>query len=271
MHEVSLLAAVLLLSVVLQSSAALIALRQVGKVDDRYRMAWMIVALALVLMVERRMVPLWRHVSAGELSSMMDAWFGLAISMLMVTGVYGVTELLTGLKSRAETDPLTGLANRRAVLQSAQNEIERAMRTQRPISFLMYDLDHFKDVNDRYGHPSGDLVLQGIADIAKSTFRKIDTVGRLGGEEFLVVLPESDQAAARIAAERFRSAVAEHKFVAGEQRIEITISIGVFAPESVTSFVTVQTVLQITDKALYAAKNEGRNCAVVRGLTDVQG
>ena len=270
MHEVSLLAVVLLLSVFLQSTAALIALRQVGKVDDRYRIAWLIVALALVLMVERRMVPLWRHLSAGELSSMLDAWFGLAISTFMVAGVYGVTELLTGLKSRAETDPLTGLANRRAILQSVHNEIERAMRTQRPLSFLMYDLDHFKDVNDRYGHPAGDLVLQGIADIAQATFRKIDTVGRLGGEEFLVVLPESDQAAARIAAERFRSAVAEHKFVAGDQRIEITISIGVFAPETVTSFVTAQTVLQITDKALYAAKNAGRNTVVVRGLTDLQ-
>jgi diguanylate cyclase (GGDEF)-like protein len=134
----------------------------------------------------------------------------------------------------------------------------------------MYDLDHFKDVNDRYGHPAGDLVLQGIADIAQATFRKIDTVGRLGGEEFLVVLPESDQAAARIASERFRSAVADHKFVAGDQRIEITVSIGVFAPETVTSFVTAQTVLQITDKALYAAKNAGRNTVVVRGLTDLQ-
>jgi diguanylate cyclase (GGDEF)-like protein len=271
MQEVTLLAVVLLLSVFLQSTAALIALRQLGKVDDRYRMAWLLVALALVLMVERRMVPLWRHVSAGELSSMLDAWFGLAISMFMVAGVYGVTELLTGLKSRAETDPLTGLANRRAVLQSVNTEIERAMRTQRPLSFLMYDLDHFKAVNDRYGHPSGDLVLQGIADIAQATFRKIDTVGRLGGEEFLVVLPESDQTAAKIAAERFRSAVAEHKFVAGDQRIEITISVGVFAPETVTSFVTVQTVMQVTDKALYEAKNAGRNCVMVRGLTDLQG
>jgi diguanylate cyclase (GGDEF)-like protein len=270
MQEVTLLAMVLLLSVVLQSAAALIALHQVGKVDGRYRMAWLIVALALVLMVERRLVPLWRHVSAGELSSMLDAGFGLAISTFMVAGVYGLTELLTGLKSRAEIDSLTGLANRSAVLESVQNEIERAMRTHRPLSFLMYDLDHFKAVNDRYGHPSGDLVLQGIADIAMSTFRKIDTVGRLGGEEFLVVLPESDQAAARIAAERFRSAVAEHKFVAGEQRIEITISIGVFAPETVTSFVTVQTVMQVTDKALYEAKNAGRNCVMVRGLTDLQ-
>ena len=271
MHEVTWLAAVLLLSVFFQSTAALIALRQFGKVDSRYRMAWLIVALALVLMVERRLVPLWRHVSAGELSSMLDAGFGLAISILMVAGVYGLTELLTGLKSRAETDPLTGLANRKTVLQSVDNEIERAMRTQRPLSFLMYDLDHFKAVNDRYGHPSGDLVLQGIADIAMSTFRKIDTVGRLGGEEFLVVLPESDQTAARIAAERFRSAVAENKFVAGDQRIEITISIGVFAPETVTSFVNVQTVMQATDKALYEAKNAGRNCVMVRGLTDLQG
>ena len=265
MPEVTLLAVILVLSAVLQAVAALIALRQVGQVDDRNRLAWLIVALALVLMVERRMVPLWRHINAGEVSSMMDALFGMAISMLMVVGVYGVTELITGLKSKADTDELTGLANRRAALQVVRNEIERAKRTHRSIAFLMYDLDHFKLVNDTYGHTAGDLVLQGIADIALATFRQIDTIGRLGGEEFLVVLPECNQKEASVAAERFRSAVALKKFVAGEQRIEITISIGVFIPDALTHTVTVQNVLDATDQALYAAKNGGRNCVVVQG------
>ena len=270
MHEVTGLAVVLLLSAVLQSVAALLALRQLGKVDERYRMAWTFVTLSLVLMAASRLVPLWRLVSVDELSSWLEAWLSLAMSVFMVAGVDGVTGLLTGLPSGGQTDPLTGLANRRAVLQTVHTEIERAMRTKRPISFLMYDLDHFKAVNQRYGHPAGDLVLQHIANMAMSTFRKLDTVGRLAGGEFLVVLPESDQASAKNAAERFRSAVAEHKFVAGDQRIEISISIGVFAPETVTSFVTVQTVMQVTDKALQQAKQAGRNCIVVRGLMDVQ-
>jgi diguanylate cyclase (GGDEF)-like protein len=267
MHEVTPMALILILSAALQTVAAFIAMRQVGKVEARYRMAWLTVALALVLMVERRMVPLWRHIYTGEFSSLTDSVFGLAISMFMVVGVYGVTALLTGLKSKANTDELTGLLNRRAILQSVQNEIERAIRTQRPIAFLMYDLDHFKGVNDTYGHPAGDSVLQGIADIAQATFRKIDIIGRLGGEEFLVVLPESDQNDARAAAERFRSAVAEHKFVAGYQRIGITISIGIFVPDTVTNSITVRNVMEATDKALYAAKNAGRNCVVVQGLS----
>jgi len=266
MREVSLLALILMLSAVLQTAAAFIAVRQVSSVDKHYRMAWLVVALALVLMVERRVLPLWRHVQTGEISSLTDALFGMAISVLMVAGVYGVTELLTGLRSRANTDELTGLLNRRAVLQTVHSEIERARRTQHSIAFLMYDLDHFKDVNDTYGHPAGDSVLQEIARIALATFRTIDRVGRVGGEEFLIVLPESNQEDARVAAERFRSAVAAHQFVAGQQRIGITVSIGIFAPDTVTHAVTVQNVMASTDKALYAAKNAGRNCVVVQNL-----
>ena len=219
MLDVTLLAVILLLSVGLQTAAAYMAMRQVGQVDDQYRMAWLIVALALDLMVERRMVPLWRHINAGEVSSMMDALFGMAISACMVVGVYGVTELITGLKSTANTDELTGLVNRRALLNAIRSEVERATRTQRPIAFLMFDLDHFKSVNDTYGHTAGDSVLQGIAHIALATFRKIDTVGR----------------------------------------------IGVFVPDAATHTVTIQNVLDATDKALYAAKDGGRNRVVVQG------
>ncbi len=267
MREVTLLTVILLLSAVLQTGAAFIAAQQVSKVHDRYRLAWLIVAFALVLMVQRRVAPLWRLNETAELSSMMDAIFGMLISLLILTGVYGVSQLLVGLKSTADTDELTGLMNRRSVLQSIHLEIERALRTHRPIAFLMYDLDHFKGVNDTYGHPAGDIVLRGIAKIATATFRKIDTIGRLGGEEFLVILPDSNQEEARAAAERFRNAVATHKFVCGDQRIEITISIGVFVPDALTQTVTVQNVMDATDKALYAAKNSGRNCVVIQGLS----
>ena len=224
-------------------------------------------AFALVLMVQRRVAPLWRLNETAELSSKMDAIFGMLISLLILTGVYGVSKLLVGLKSTADTDELTGLMNRRSVPQSVHLEIERAPRTHRTIAFLMYDLDHFKGVNDTYGHPAGDIVRRGIANIATATFRKIDTIGRLGGEEFLVILPDSNQEEARAAAKRFRNAVATHKFVCGDQRIDITISIGVFVPDAVTQTFTVQNFMDATDKALYAAKNSGRNCVVVQGLS----
>ena len=269
MPEVTLLVVILVLSVALQTAAAVTAAREAVKIDHHYRLAWIISALGLALMVERRISPLWQIFDTAELIPVTDATYGLIISMLLLIGVYSLASLLANTKSMADTDELTGLLNRRTVLKSISNEIERAMRSNRPIAFLMYDIDHFKMVNEKYGHPVGDLVLQGIANIALVTFRKIDAVGRIGGEEFLVVLPESDQEAARAAAERFRSAVAQHKFVAGYRRIGVTISIGVCVPETVTNSVTVETVLEATDKALYAAKHAGRNCIVVRSYKNV--
>ena len=263
MRESIALAVILGVSVVAQMVAAWIALHQMANVGVRYRLAWGSVALALALMVERRVAPMWRLGENGEASNLADALFGMGISLLMAAGIYGLRWLFTDLRALAQTDPLTGLANRRHVLQHAQHEIERVARTGDLVAFLMFDIDHFKQVNDTYGHSAGDMVLRTVADIAREEFRSIDTVGRIGGEEFLVVLPDIDKEDATAAAERVRRAIAAHKFPVGDSSIGITISIGVVVPDIRTRFVTVGDVLKATDKALYAAKNGGRNRVVV--------
>ena len=261
--EIALIVVLLVVSVVLQAIAAGVALSQMGNVIGRYRVAWACVAIALALMVQRRFAPLWRLIDSGEASNLVDAVFGLAISALMVAGMYGIRVLFIELKSQADTDALTGLTNRRSIIQHAQYEIDRAVRTRHSLAFLMFDIDHFKLVNDTYGHPAGDVVLCGVADIARASFRHMDSVGRIGGEEFLAVLPESDQESAAAAAERFRRAIAAKEFLFGGKQVGITMSVGVVIPDLTVDSVTVATVMEAADKALYAAKNGGRNRVVV--------
>jgi diguanylate cyclase (GGDEF)-like protein len=186
----------------------------------------------------------------------------------MAVGIYGLRWLFVDLNALANTDTLTALANRRNVLQQAQREIERAERTKRPLAFMMFDIDYFKKVNDTYGHSAGDVVLRILADISRRTFRRIDTVGRIGGEEFLVVLPESDMESATAAAERFRSSIAAHKFSVGGADIGITVSIGMVVSCDTINVISVEDVLRAADNALYAAKNGGRNRVVVRDWAD---
>lgn len=265
-QQVTLLLVILGVSVVLQVVAAWIALLQINIVFGRYRLAWVCIAIALGLMVERRLAPLWRQIDLGEAFNAVDAVFGLAISVLMAAGMYGLKAVFSDLRLQANTDPLTGLTNRRAVIPQAQHEIDRAMRAQHPVAFLMFDIDRFKRVNDNYGHPAGDVVLRAVADIARATFRHIDCVARIGGEEFLAVLPESDQASAVAAAERFRSAIAAKEFTFGDKQMSITMSIGVVLPDITGQAVNVKEVMQAADTALYAAKNSGRNRVVVMGV-----
>jgi len=266
-QDIAVLVVIIGVSVALQALAAWVALSQMGNVMGRYRLAWGCVALALALMVQRRMAPLWRLITSGETTNMADAIFGLAISLLMVVGLYGLRAVFTDLRSQANTDALTGLTNRRSIVQQAQHEIDRATRTQHPLAFLMFDIDHFKAVNDTYGHPAGDTVLCAVADTARATFRHIDSVRRIGGEEFLVVLPDSDQENATAAAERFRRAIAAKEFTLGDHRMGITMSIGVVIPDLSKDSVTIESVMQSADQALYAAKNGGRNRVVVIDLS----
>lgn len=257
------LTSILITSVMAQTAAAWFAVTQIDRVDGRYRIAWICVALALALMVQRRLAPLWRMVASADSINFSDSLFGLGISVLMAVGVYGLQRLFADLNAMANTDTLTGLANRRDVLQQAQQELERAQRTNRPIAFLMLDIDHFKHVNDTYGHPAGDAVLCSVADIARSTMRHIDKVGRIGGEEFFAILPESDQASATVAAERLRSAIAAHPFAVGTTQISVTVSIGVAVAHCDSTAQKFEDNLAAADSALYAAKNSGRNRVVV--------
>ena len=161
------------------------------------------------------------------------------------------------------TDKLTGCYNRTYMDEYLSKEISRATRYQRPISLVMADIDHFKRVNDTYGHQAGDQVLKNFVTIIRDNLRKdVDWIARYGGEEFLMVLPETDFESAMMSAERLRKAVSESAVMHGDREICITASFGVagFRPSvAENTDVTHEALINQADKALYQAKNEGRN------------
>lgn len=165
-------------------------------------------------------------------------------------------EVLTELKTLSITDPLTEISNRRHFWSILENEFARSVRFKTPISCLMIDADHFKNINDEYGHLTGDMVLKEIAKIIKNCLRKVDTAARWGGEEFIVLLPETDKEHALNAASRILSEISGHTF-AGIQR-KITISIGIASLPG-PAIDTPEKLIEVSDSALYAAKANGRN------------
>jgi two-component system, cell cycle response regulator len=162
----------------------------------------------------------------------------------------------------ALTDELTGLYNRRYVFAHLNELLGRMKEGGSGTAVMLLDIDHFKEVNDRYGHPAGDEVLRQLAGRALRQVRSVDLVGRLGGEEFLVVMPETNSAGAAVVAERLRAAVADEPFVlpAGGKSLPITVSIGVAVTGDGQE--GLEDVLKRADDALYAAKNAGRNRVV---------
>lgn len=160
----------------------------------------------------------------------------------------------------ANHDSLTGLLNRRKVLSSLNDELERASRYQHPISLMILDIDHFKRINDNFGHQAGDAVLKEVALRLQSTARQTDFVGRYGGEEFLIVLPETDQNSAKKLAERILKIISAQPFIYQEDRFDITISIG-YLTHHASLLKRSEILIQAVDNALYQAKNDGRNRA----------
>lgn len=154
-------------------------------------------------------------------------------------------------------DYLTGLANRRAFFEAAELEIERRKRSSRPISMIMIDADHFKTVNDRFGHPAGDAVLRHLAAALGATFRDVDVVARVGGEEFAILLPSTDLADAVAVANRLRTLVETAVVVVDGESIRYTVSAGVAAMDD--SLIGLDGLMKRADQALYAAKARGRN------------
>jgi diguanylate cyclase (GGDEF)-like protein len=160
----------------------------------------------------------------------------------------------------ATTDSLTGVANRRHFLVQVAAEVRRRARSGDPLAVLTLDVDRFKTVNDTYGHQAGDDVLRAFAAALRREARAVDTVGRVGGEEFMILMPETDAAAALVAAERIRRAVEAMAVATGGHVLNITVSIGVgqFGPDGETA----EAVFAVADRRLYAAKNGGRNRVV---------
>lgn len=154
-------------------------------------------------------------------------------------------------------DHLTGIANRRTFFEAAEFEITRWRRQPRPLSLLMLDADHFKAINDQHGHPAGDLVLRDLAAALTASFREVDVVARVGGEEFAVLLPSTDVEGALAVANRLLAAIAERSVDAGGVRIRYSVSGGVAAMENSVS--GLDALMKRADGALYAAKKAGRN------------
>ncbi len=154
-------------------------------------------------------------------------------------------------------DSLTKIYNRRHFMERFQEEFERAKKFNHDLSFLMIDIDHFKKINDSYGHLVGDAVLQEVARLIKANIRGIDLAARFGGEEFSVVLPETDKAGAIMLAERINREVSRRALAAFDEKISVSISIGLasFPQNSIHPDV----LLETADKALYKAKVSGRN------------
>jgi len=165
------------------------------------------------------------------------------------------------LRLQSISDPLTGLYNRRHFLSLAEKELERAKRYRTPFSVVMIDVDRFKQYNDVCGHGEGDVVLKTLGEFVRKTFRTMDTGFRYGGEEFLVLLPETSSEGALIPAERLRIRFSEIPFRPrpGEEPKSVTLSIG--AAEFREGF-SVSDLVRAADRAMYAAKNSGRNRTV---------
>ena len=169
-------------------------------------------------------------------------------------------------QKRATTDELTDLANRWSFLERLAQEFDRSRRYGTPLAVLATDLDRFKDINDAFGHATGDRALEAFADVLRGHVRGLDTVGRLGGDEFGIVLPESDPSGAAGLAERIRAATAELRVFAPDgTRLVLTSSFGVGAVARGET--SARELLSAADKALYRAKSAGRNCVSIQPMS----
>jgi diguanylate cyclase (GGDEF)-like protein len=165
------------------------------------------------------------------------------------------------IRHMSRTDALTGIHNRFSILNILDLEVARAMQIREPLSVVILDLDHFKKVNDQWGHPIGDLVLKTAAQVLRQNIRDCDSLGRYGGEEFIIIIPNADQAEAQKIIERCRSALAQTNILSESQvLINVTASFGVVnVTHSVEQTIEAYTLIKTADEALYIAKHNGRN------------
>jgi len=198
---------------------------------------------------------------AGLFSSKPNAFKKEDLS-LFSTMVSGISSLYIAYRSYqqvqhlSETDSLTGLYNRRKFFEELAREVERVSRYESPLSLIMLDIDHFKQVNDKYGHQMGDEVLRTLADVLRANTRKTDMVARYGGEEFIIMLPETPLKGSQGVADRILSEVAKAAVLGAAMEINFTVSLGL---AYFTQGDTVDSLVARTDQALYTAKKNGRN------------
>jgi diguanylate cyclase (GGDEF)-like protein len=185
----------------------------------------------------------------------------IVFSMVLLYVWFFVIESHHDLRKSALTDALTGIFNRRAIVRESEREISLARRASRPISVIAIDVDLFKSINDRHGHNGGDLALCAVADLLRNGLRQTDLIARLGGEEFAVVLPETNISGALHIAEKLRDRLASTPIALPSGNIQITFTAGV--AQLIGSDTNFNSIIGRADKALYRGKAAGRNCVVV--------
>jgi diguanylate cyclase (GGDEF)-like protein/PAS domain S-box-containing protein len=195
-------------------------------------------------------------VNTVRISEPNDHEVGYIVTLTDITKYMNIMEKLNYLASR---DALTGVFNRRYFFELSSNELEKSKRYNHPISMIILDLDFFKEVNDNYGHQAGDAVLKEVAGICVNSIRSTDILGRYGGEEFIVFLPESTLMECLKVSSRILSNISAAEIFYEGKCIKVTASLGITGVESATAE-SLEYFLKYADEALYWAKSDGRNC-----------
>lgn len=213
-----------------------------------------------IVMITMAAGNLWTLSSVGDLEfTFIFRWVNPLASISIATLLIQRMGVLQ--QSYASTDALTGLLNRRALYQVMSIEMERFVRYRKPFSVINFDVDHFKDINDAHGHLAGDEVLREIAQLVRNTIRQVDYAGRWGGEEFLIILPDTDLSAAGMLAERLCNVFRQSCY---GKVSNVTASFGVTAYQAGQNL---EEMLHFADNAMYQAKQNGRDQVVVNGVS----
>jgi diguanylate cyclase (GGDEF)-like protein len=216
-----------------------------------------VVLFVLVRIRIGRLVRAAERIADGDYTIAVSAGRG-GLDTRLARVINRIAESLADTHDRATIDRLTGVYNRQALLSELFAEVERASRYERPLCVAFVDIDHFKVVNDSYGHESGDVVLRGVAQILSGNLRASDLIGRYGGEEFMLILTETNVEEGAALAEKLRTFVERERFVvAGNTELSVTISIGIVG--GVGQQLRMETLVRDADAAMYSAKSLGRN------------
>lgn len=259
------------MSLAAQALATLMCASLIREAAKVYRWPWLALCLGLFLMTLRR-ANQCLDIYHGSSVNLIDAYLSLPISILLFGGVIGLNRLLSARKLHidlltklAAHDPLTGALSRTEIFYRINEEIKRAERYDHTFAVLEFDIDHFKAINDQYGHHVGDEILAGLVGLCKATLRSADLIGRIGGEEFVVLLPETNFAKAQEIADRLRLKIANtEQQTSAPVPIKVTVSIGVALVEpsknrETSASALLQELINEADHAMYQAKQYGRN------------
>ncbi len=225
--------------------------------QDRANLRMLLDTVPDIREVEVNMRTAQGRIFTAEVAAILLDYGGEPAILVALNDISQRKQLEQELFHQANVDVLTGISNRRHFLEQAEQEMRRARRFGRALSVMMIDLDHFKPINDTLGHAAGDAVLQGVVKAALESLRQSDIMGRLGGEEFAVLLPETEQAAAVEVADRLCQHIAERPIVTVKAAVPCTVSVGV--AQMAESDNSVDDILLRADEAMFGAKRSGRN------------